>query len=131
MMSRRRPRTPRAFTLLELMLVVLIIGLLMGVSTWAIVAQGERARLQTTQLTLRSVKNFLAQYQVDYGTYPATLRALVPTYTEKMPTDAWKKEIKYFVPGTGGNPYSLYSEGKPNANAKIDVWEIDKPEAPK
>jgi general secretion pathway protein G len=115
----------RGFTLLELMLVVLIIGLLMGVSTWAILSQGESARVKTTEMSLRSIQSVLTKYNLDHGTFPPTLQALVPTYTDKVPTDAWKNPLKYFVPGTGGKPFSLYSEGKPGENKRIDLWTIE------
>lgn len=126
-----RGRIRGGFTLLEMMLVMVIIGLLAGVAVWNIVGQGEAARISTTQATLRSVKSMLTAYNLDNGTYPATLTSLVPKYTEAAPVDAWKRPLVYFPSsGNAAKPYTLYSTGKSGEQGGadiIDVWQIDQP----
>lgn len=118
-------RIARGFTLLEMMLVVMIMGVLIGVAAWNIVGQGENARRKASMATMKTVEGMLKTYMLDYGTYPPTLQALVPKYTEKTPLDAWKHPI-FYAPNPPGSPkpFTLYAPG-PGGEAgegNIDFW---------
>lgn len=120
----------RGFTLLEMMVVLLIIGLLMSVAVINIVGQGETARKSTTIQTMNVVTSAIKQYQLQHGDYPSTLDLLVPKYLDYKPTDAWKRPLVYFPNSASGStsqrPYTLYSKGKSgedsNAEDVIDYW---------
>jgi general secretion pathway protein G len=123
-MSNRTHRNP-AFTLLEMMLVVMIMGVLMGIAAWAIIGQAKQARIKSTVATLNTVSAMVKTYNINRGDYPAKLAELVPEYADHPPVDAWKHPLVYAVNPPGAKrPYELYSKG-PNgeANAEpIDYW---------
>jgi general secretion pathway protein G len=121
------------FTLLEMMLVVMIMGVLIGIAAWNIIGQGDKARKQATFASMKTVESMLKTYNLDYGVYPPTLDALVPKYTEKPPTDAWKRRIQYSIGSSGGaHPFELFSTG-PSGEAgnadNIDWWVENAPPA--
>jgi general secretion pathway protein G len=127
-------RHSKGFTLLEMMLVVMIMGVLIGIAAWNIIGQGDKARRAATVGTMKNVEGMLKTYNLDYGQYPASLDNLVPKYTEKMPTDAWKRQLMYTVSASGGaHPFELYSTGASGeaGNAdNIDWWHLDDAPAP-
>ncbi len=122
----------RGFTLLEMMLVVMIMGLLIGVVAWNIGTRGSEARKATTIASMRQVESMLKAYQLDHGTFPPTLQTLVPKYTEKLPQDSWKRPLVY-APNAAGSakPYILYSTGESGEQGNqdnIDIWTVDQPQ---
>lgn len=112
--ARTLSRLRRGFTLLELMVVLLIIGLLMSVAAYNFIGQGDTARRKTTVQSMRIIEGAIEQYQLNTGTYPPTIAALVPKYLKEEPKDAWRRPFVYYVSSAGGNarPYSLISTGK-------------------
>lgn len=120
----------RGFTLLEMMVVLLIMGLLMSVAVYNIIGQGDEARRRTTVTSMNTINTALTQYNLDNGTFPATIDSLVPKYLQEQPRDAWKHTFVYF-PNTGGvgggKPFTLYSKGKGgeesgNSEDYVDYW---------
>ena len=123
-------RSARGFTLLEMMVVLLIIGLLMSVAVINIVGRGDDARKSTTVQSMNVITSAIKQYQLQYGEYPPTLDALVPKFLEDKPVDAWKRQFVYFpntaTGASSSRPYTLQSKGKGgdegNAEDVIDYW---------
>ena len=128
---RRTSRARRAFTLLEVMLVLLIIGLLATVAAVNLVGAADRARVQQTKTSIKMIESALKQFYFTHGRYPPTeagLGALVPDYLESMPTDAWKQPFAYFSPGTSGRDFDIISVGKDGvADTEDDIrsWELE------
>ena len=125
----KRTIARRGFTLLEMMLVVMIMGLLIGVVAWNIGGQSKKARVATTVASMRAVESMLKAYHLDYGAYPPTLQTLVPKYTEKLPQDSWKRPLVY-APNASGSakPFILYSTGESGEQGNqdnIDIWTAD------
>lgn len=123
--SRRVGLRRRAFTLLEIMLVVLIIGMLATVGIVAIGQNLQRSRVSFTITTMAQIKGALTQYQMDYAGYPERLDALVPKYLEKLPKDGWKREFIYRPIGSSGTseqPFDLMSYGKDGEQGSQDQW---------
>ncbi len=148
----RRMRNDDGFTLIEIMVVVLIIGLLMTVLATNVFkrlggAQADIARLQVSKLSQQ-----LELYKLDNGTYPTTeqgLDALVrePTseprprrypeggyVTSKDLIDPWQSPYKYERPGKNNTRtfdlYTLGADAQPGGegeNAEIGNWEADAP----
>ncbi len=130
----------RAFTLLEIMLVVVIIGLLVTAVSVKIQGNAEKARLTVAHSDVEgSLRTALGLYELDNGHFPSTeqgLKALVekPTtepippnwrqYLDKKtpPKDPWGREYLYLCPGTH-NPdsYDLSSLGKDGIESEDDV----------
>ncbi|MGD9691326.1 MAG: type II secretion system major pseudopilin GspG [Phycisphaerales bacterium] len=130
--SRVRSRSGRrAFSLLELVLVMVIIGLLAAVAAFNLVGQANRARVDTTKQSIKVIEQALKTYNFDNGAFPATAQgipALVPKYLEKMPLDGWKRPFNYYSPGPGGQEYVIISAGKdgiPDNEDDVRSWEIE------
>lgn len=122
-------RTARqsGFTLIEIMVVMVILGLLVAVVAPNILGRGEEARIGVAKTQIRNIGNALDMYKLDNFSYPSTeqgLEALVnkPSgspeaknwnkngYLPNVPVDPWKNEYQYVSPGSQG-PYDLYSYG--------------------
>ena len=133
-LSPARQRPARGFTLLEMMLVVVIMGLLMTVAVVAFRGRTEAVRIQTTQAKLRQIKDALEQYSGQFATYPPTLLTLTQGTTAFLEPralkDAWETEFAYYYPGASGDPtkpYDLYSCGPnkaPLGGDDLDVWAL-------
>lgn len=108
-------RLRRGFTLLELMVVLLIIGLLMSVAAFNFIGQGETGRRKATMQSMVIIVGAIEQYQLNSGAYPPTIAALIPKYLKEEPKDAWRRPFVYFVSssaGANGRPFTLMSTGK-------------------
>ena len=136
-----RRRRNAAFTLIEIMAVVLIIGMLGGIVGVAIFGQVDKARVTTARTQIKQVESALEFYRLDNGRYPTTdqgLRALVekPASAPEprrwrregylqggaVPRDPWGEPFQYVQPGTN-NPYTfdLWSLGADSAPGGEDV----------
>jgi len=130
------------FSLMELMVVILIMGLLGAVVAPAVMKQFSNAQKRTTKATMRSFKDAIGMYQMHMGRLPGSLKELIkkPTddrdkkkwegpYIEKeeIPEDSWGGSFVYKVTPGAKHPYELYSRG-PNQDAAskeewINVWD--------
>jgi general secretion pathway protein G len=132
------------FTLIEIMVVVVIIGILGALIIPNIMGRTDDARKTATQSDIRAISNALNLYRLDNFTYPSTeqgLEALVTEpdgfpvaknwnpdgYLSKLPKDPWGNAYLYLSPGVHGD-YDLYSygadgnEGGEDAGADIVNW---------
>jgi general secretion pathway protein G len=113
----------RAFTLVEMLLVVTIIGILAALVIPKIAGTSERARVTAARADINGgIKSALGQYEVDNGFYPKSLQDLLvqPSnaknwhgpYLDKMPSDPWGNPYIYYFPGKHTpNSYDLLSVG--------------------
>ena len=128
-------RTPNsAFTLIELMLVVVIIGALVAMVMPRLTGRGEQARSAAAKADIQAnVATALKLYELDNGNFPSSgegLNALLTRassasnwngpYLEKKPVDPWGREYKYKYPGEHGRDYDLYSLGKDGQEGTAD-----------
>lgn len=136
------------FTLIELMVVIVILGILAGLIIPRIMGRPEEARQMKAQVQIESIETALRLYKLDNGSYPTTeqgLQALVeaPTVGElprawreggylekgKVPKDPWGNEYIYLSPGLHGE-YDLSSygaDGQPGGDDKnkdINSWDL-------
>jgi general secretion pathway protein G len=112
-----------AFTLVEMLLVVTIIGILAALVIPKIVGRGEQARQTAAYADINGgIKSALGQYEVDNGFYPKSLQDLITQpsnaknwhgpYLDKLPTDPWGDPYIYYYPGKhSANSYDLLSAG--------------------
>jgi general secretion pathway protein G len=111
-------KSNRAFTLTELMLVVVIIGILAALVIPKIAGKSEQARVTAAQTDIKSgIKAALDSYEIDNGTYPKSLQDLI-----QQPANARNWHGPYFDPpqlpaDPWGNPYVYYFPGKHNPNS--------------
>ncbi len=119
----------RGFTLIELMVVIVILGILAGLIVPRIMSRPEEARQAKAKIQIESLGTALKLYRLDNGSYPSTeqgLLALVEApsvgtlprnwreggYLEKgrVPKDPWENEYIYLCPGTHDD-YDIISYG--------------------
>ena len=139
-------RRARGFTLIEIMVVVVIIGLLSAMVVPAVINQVERARAVKAKHDIQSLETALNMFKLDNSRYPTTdqgLAALVqqPTdpsirhwrpggYLDQVSKDPWGAEYRYENPGTHGKEYDLYTlgadeqPGGEGADADIGNWNV-------
>ncbi len=126
------------FTLLEMMLVVVIMGILATVAVVAVGGNVKKARRDATIAKMRQIKVALEEYNGRYAVYPPTLQVLTMGSMKSLEAsalnDAWQKPFMYAFPGSGASeeqPYDLYSFGGGAAGGggtdTISIWTIDKP----
>lgn len=140
------PGTSRGFTLIEVMVVVVILGILAAVVVPRVMSRPDEARVVKAQQDLRAIGAALDLYKLDNFRYPTTqqgLEALVskPTgldpganwreegYLPALPQDPWGAAYKYLQPGQHGtyDLYSLGADGVPGGDgfdADIGNWEL-------
>ncbi|ROR29568.1 type II secretion system major pseudopilin GspG [Inmirania thermothiophila] len=135
-------RRAQGFTLIEVMVVVIILGILAALVVPRIMDQPERARVTKAQADIRAIESALRLYRLDNYAYPTTeqgLEALVrrPTtppeppnwkeggYLERIPVDPWGRPYQYLSPGTRGeiDVYSLGPDGAPSDD-DIGNWNL-------
>ena len=115
----------RGFTLLELLVVVVIIGLLAGIVAPRYFGQVGKSEVNVAKAQIDALEKALDQYRLDIGRYPSTelgLKALVerpasepkwsgPYLRKDVPPDPWGRPYVYKVPGEKGE-FDLLSYGK-------------------
>jgi general secretion pathway protein G len=104
-----------AFTLLEIMLVVAIIGVLLAAAIYKMAPALDVAKGTRTRGDISALRTMLLSYNGTNGYYPSTdqgLNALVPKLMEELPKDAWGTPYVYRCPGrTNPRGYDLFSAG--------------------
>lgn len=119
------PRQARGFTLIEIMVVVVILGILAALVVPNILSNVDTARITAAKQDIRAIESALDMYRLDNFTYPSTqygLDALVTQpadpsvrnwrpggYLKKLPVDPWGNPYQYLYPGTQG---------------EVDIWSM-------
>jgi len=125
----KRRCADRGFTLLELLVVILIIGLLTGIVAPRFLGQVSKSEITAARAQLDALDKALQGYRMDTGRYPNTaqgLRALVqqpsdeprwrgPYLQGEVPADPWGSPYQYRAPGAAGKEFDLLSLGKDRA----------------
>ncbi len=133
----------RGFTLIELMIVVVILGLLATTVMPKILSRPDQARQTKATVDIRAIQSALAMFKTDVGRFPTTaegLQALVTNpglkgfdsdgYLERVPTDPWGNPYIYISPGLQSKDYDLKSLGKDGEDggtgkdADIESWNL-------
>jgi general secretion pathway protein G len=134
----------KGFTLIELMIVVVILGLLATVVMPKILNRPEQARRVKAKVDIRNIQSALAYFKTDTGCFPTTsegLEALVANpgikgyngegYLERVPIDPWGNKYVYICPGVKSKDYDLESYGKDGEEGgtgddiDIESWNIE------
>ena len=129
------------FTLIELMVVVVILGILAAVVVPRVMDRPEQARISAARSNIQAIRSALDMYKLDNQHYPTTdqgLDALVAKpgsgpevrnwnrYMEKIPPDPWGNSYLYLEPGKHGD-VDIFSAG-PNGRAgdtdDIGSWDL-------
>lgn len=92
------------FTLIEMLLVVVIIGILVSVAVGKFAHKATEAKITATEASINSIKMAIVQYEMEKSKYPESLADLVNgdkhyLDQEKVPTDPWGHEFRYYLKG--------------------------------
>ncbi|XXF29181.1 type II secretion system major pseudopilin GspG [Vibrio sp. SCSIO 43086] len=110
----------RGFTLMELLIVIVIMGLLMSLVAPTMFSKVGASKTKTAEAQMQMMATALDVYRLDVGNYPSTLDQLRqddkagwdgPYLPKAIPLDPWNRVYIYKVPGENGAPYSLRSLG--------------------
>lgn len=147
-MNLSKIRDERGFTLIEIMVVVVILGVLAAIIVPNFLSRPDEAKVTKARVDIKALEESLGLFRLDNGFYPTTeqgLQALVSKpetgripakfpdggYLKRVPADPWDNPYVYLAPGREGRPYDLFSygaDGQPGGekfNADINSWEID------
>lgn len=126
-MKQARFKLIRGFTLIEVMVVVVIVGLLATMIMPRLIGQQDRAAEVKVKADIRELEAQLALYRLDNFDYPSSsqgIKALVNDpgtkgtwrgYLEKLPKDPWGNDYQYRYPGQKNpNKYDVWSYGADN-----------------
>ena len=146
-MHRSLARNQKGFTLIEIMVVVVILGILAALVVPRLLGRPEEAKRTKAAVDIKGLEEALGMYKLDNGFYPSTdqgLRALVTApetgripkkyheggYLKKVPEDPWGNDYVYLSPGIHGDIdiISYGADGEPGgegSDADISNWEIE------
>lgn len=135
-------RRQQGFTLLELLVVIVIIGLLSAFVAPKYFGQVGKSKAQIAKAQIESFDKALDQFRIDTGHYPSTQAGLFALFVQPanepqwqgaylkkgIPTDPWGKAYVYKMPGSDGREFEIVSygndgqQGGGGENADITSW---------
>jgi general secretion pathway protein G len=148
-MKKYRENKQAGFTLIELMVVIIILGVLAGLIIPRVMGRPDEARQAKAKIQIESMESALKLYKLDNGNYPTTeqgLQALVEAPTAgnlpknwrqggclekgKVPKDPWGNDFIYVSPGSHGDfdLSCLGKDGEPGGEGvdkDINNWDLE------
>lgn len=126
----RGARAARGFSLLELTLVLVILGILGSVAAINLIGQGDKAKRRATETSMATIKSQIETYILENSTPPATLDTLVAADLLEAGrlNDGWGRPFGYRATSNiPGRQYELWSQGKDvdDTSDNIDVWTMN------
>jgi general secretion pathway protein G len=140
---RRLPAADAGFTLIEIMVVVVILGILAALIAPNVIGNIDKAQVTKVKQDIRAIESALKLYRLDRFRYPTSdegLEALVTApsdstvpwpaggYLDRIPKDPWDRPYVYLQPGNNGE-FDVYSlgrdgvQGGEGVDADIGNWE--------
>lgn len=144
-MNTFRRAAQRGFTLIEIMVVVVIIGILAALIAPNVISNIDKAQVTKVKSDIRNIESALNLFRLDNFRYPTTemgLEALVTNpndpsiknwkpggYLDRLPIDPWDNAYEYLSPGNNGE-FDIYSygadgrEGGEGLDADLGNWDL-------
>lgn len=140
------PVNQSGFTLIEIMVVVIILGILIALVAPNVIGNIDKAQITAAKTEIRTLEGALKFYRIDQFAYPSTeqgLEALVTKpadpnirnwnpggYVDRLPMDPWNRPYLYLSPGAQGeiDVYTLGRDGQPGGegiDADIGNWNLE------
>lgn len=124
----KQAKQQTGFTLIEMLVVLVIIGLLAGLVGPKLFSKVDSSKVQTAQTQVKMLKGALETLRLDIGTFPSAADGLAllseppkdeklkakwkgPYLDEALPLDPWGNPYQYSLPGSNNQPFALYSFG--------------------
>jgi general secretion pathway protein G len=140
-----RPRLQHGFTLIEIMVVVIILGILAAIVAPNVIGRVGDAQVSAAKQDIRGIENALKLYRLDNFSYPSSelgLQALVTkpadpsvrnwkgSYLDRLPKDPWGNPYLYLNPGNNAeiDIYTLGRDGRPGGegeDADLGNWALE------
>jgi len=142
--NKRRRRREEGFTLVELMVVIVIVGLLATIVAINVIPAGDKGRVVKAKADIAQIEGGLEQFRLQFSRYPSTTEGLAALttapsgidaaqyqrggYIKKLPQDPWGRPYQYSSPGTHGEAdvWSLGADGKEGGegvDADVASWQ--------
>jgi len=128
MPTEKQPLPQKGFTLLEMLVVLVIIGLLAGLVGPRLFGKVDSSKISAAETQIKMIKGALETMRLDINRFPTADEGLKllygpptqeqvkklwqgPYLDEQVPMDPWENPYQYSIPGTDGQPFALYSYG--------------------
>ena len=125
---KKTPSALRGFTLIEMLVVLVIIGLLAGLVGPKLFGHVDSSKVKTADVQIKTFKGAMETFRLDVGRFPTPSEGLAalnqsptedrartrwrgPYLDQDVPLDPWGNPYVYSQPGTKGQPFALYSFG--------------------
>lgn len=125
---KKQPNNYQGFTLIEMLVVLVIIGMLAGLVGPKLFGRVDSSKVQTAGAQIKMFKGSLETFRLDVGRFPTQAEGLPvlnqppaeerarahwrgPYLDQDVPLDPWGNPYLYNLPGANGQPYALYSLG--------------------
>lgn len=131
LLNRSPYRRPGGFTLIEVMVVIVILGIMAALLVPKVMSRPDEARVVAVRQDIATIIQALKLYRLDTKRYPSSdqgLAILVGRYVDKVPADPWGRPYQYLNPGVRGE-FDVWSWGADGAaggegfDADLGNWE--------
>ena len=121
--QKKRRRNEDGFTLVELMVVIVIIGLLATIVALNVLPSGDKARVEKAKADIATIESGLELYRLQMSTYPTTSQGVAALVSAPAGTDASRYQRGGFIKKLPEDPWGrAYLYASPGQHGEADVW---------